>query len=140
MAKQISDIKRQEGNNIEWRRTLIAIFTVLSALALIFLKGGKQVSSIIGAETCDSLYFSVVAGYLAFTGILLISSLITIYQDESKKRSIDWVYKKCEKTLSKVSIIVIVVVSFLVGIIASIVGIGGNLLLTPVFMEMGFLP
>lgn len=102
--------QQEEGEKTTWLK-LFVVWTLL--IVAVVLRGGKGTSSIIGVEMCSWHY------WLA-TGTILTMLLL-----------IGLCFRRSEVSF---------VLSFLVGVLSAIVGIGGGLILNPMLLATGLDP
>lgn len=107
---------------------------------MVFLQGGRTLKSIIGAKKCDAKGWSVFAGYII---ILIGISLMCTYlvkSEQNLKESSKWKFSEHEKQFSNKFLAMGNLIGLVIGMISSIIGIGGATLVIPVLMTFKFPP
>ena len=122
------------NENVSPALILIAITMILFILFNL-MKGDQRFHSIIGVELCSWRYFMIIIMYFClniiqciFSGILLIKKHKDLENDST---NIQWNIK---------SVIILPVVTYFTGLIAGSLGVGGGLILNPLFIAFGLLP
>ncbi|CAG9332101.1 unnamed protein product [Blepharisma stoltei] len=115
---------------------------VIFGLAILgsVMKGGKGLDSILGFEQCSDWYWIYFAFFLAF--LLLLCFLAEIYIVRKVKRKIELGYDFDEHDVKwnlKNSTIVSTI-TILAGILASLLGLGGGLVMNPIMLNIGYRP
>ena len=116
------------------------ILIELSVAIVLVLRGGKGVNSIIGAEKCTFLDWMIFLGYALISLLLFILSLLVVIQEGKYRSRCDWPDHKDEVKLEKSLFVSGAIISFFVGLLSVIVGVGGSLLITPVLISFRVLP
>lgn len=116
--------------------SILAILASLAAFVIFTLaKGDKVYTSIIGIDMCSVEYLGIFIGY--FLGLLICGVLTGIYL-LNKYKSTSWA--KGEMDWNKKSVTFLPFMSLLTGIMAGSLGIGGGIILNPLFISYGLLP
>ncbi len=121
------------------RKKIMQMF-VLWLMVVIFdlLRGGRRSSSVIpGLRYCSYSHSFITS--LQFFLLLLFTLLLGkgVYEKNQRKINLGWTAGKGEVIWSKKSLIAYPALSLLAGIFCGMLGIGGGLILGPVFLEVG---
>lgn len=116
----------------------VSMFTIVLSIGIYILfsfsKGDKLNSSIFGIEMCSAWYLSTFISYFAvvvITGFITGSYLLKKYKTTKRKSGeINW---------NLYSVIFLPFMSFFTGVLAGSLGIGGGLVLNPIFISYGLL-
>lgn len=139
-SPEISRLKKIDAQNFNIMKTIVPIIIVLLALALVLLRGGKGLSSVVGITKCSSPDWGVIIVYSILNILVFAFCAYLISKEQKERKACGWIEQKGEVTLSMGGIFAASIASFVVGFIGAITGIGGNLILTPVLMTMGYNP
>lgn len=128
-------IGQTEPADDSWTPKILIIFSLLLLVAFSIIKGDKEFHSVVGIEQCSPEYFGVIIGYF---GIALIQTAFTaVYILKKKKNSES---KTHGFKLEGKAIIILPIVTFITGLLAGSLGIGGGLVLNPILIVSGVLP
>ena len=128
------------NSNFYWKKIgLILLIEILVVLVLL-LRGGKGINSIIGADKCSLLDWLVFLGYIIATCLFLILSLFIVISESKARKLCGWEYHKDDVRLDKKLYVGGTLVSFMVGIISVVIGIGGSTITTPFLLSIGVIP
>jgi len=139
-SHELNRLKSIDKQNFNLIKTVIPIIIVLLALALVFLRGGKGVDSIVGITKCSIPDWGLVAAYSLLNILLFIICAYIISKEQDRKKACGWVYRKGEVSLGIKEVLNISIISFFVGLIGSLTGIGGGLIYTPILLGLGYGP
>ena len=139
-AKIHAQIKKMEGSNFYYKKFLLILTGIIGSILVIFLRGGKEFESIIGAKKCDVRDWIVLAIYLIFIIAVSLISAYVVYKEQKLKIQSNWNFSKYEKQFTNKFLVVGNVIGFMTGMLSSIFGIGGGTILTPVMMSFNYLP
>lgn len=139
-AKIHAHIRRVEGSDFYYKKFLPIMLALILTVAVVFLRGGSSMPSIIGAKRCNSKDWAVFGGYLVC--IILVSLLCSsvVRREQKLKDSCDWNFSKFEKKFSNKFLMSGNIIGFVTGFLSANIGIGGGTVLIPVMMSFGFLP
>lgn len=133
-------IKKIESSNFYYKKFLISFSILILSFLVILLKGGKSMESIIGLEKCSKRDWQINFIYLGLVILLTILADIVVISEKKMKVKAKWNFEKDEKVLCKKQVLELNFFGVVVGIISSIVGIGGGTLLAPILLGMHFEP
>ena len=125
----------KESRIFDFKKTGITVAAVLLSIIVILLKGGKGIKSIIGIQKCDWEDWTTTAIYTVLC-LLLASISILILRSEGEERKAVTGKRSLEIEHSNILFICALVIGF----VASVLGIGGATLLTPVLIAYEFSP
>ena len=94
----------------------------------------------IGAEKCTLLDWMIFLGYAFVSLLLFILSMLIVINEGRERSRCDWPEHKDEVKLEKALFVSGSIVSFFVGLLSVIIGVGGSLLITPVLLSFKVLP
>jgi uncharacterized membrane protein YfcA len=128
-------IGQVEPADNSWTPKILIIFSLLLLVVFSMIKGDKEFHSIIGIEQCSPEYFGVIFGY--FGVVLLQTAFTAVYITRKSNNSES---KSHEFKLEGKVIIILPIVTFITGLLAGSLGIGGGLVLNPILIVYGMLP
>jgi len=139
--KQIHDkLIEIEGKNFYWKKTGVIGLIVLTTLLAVFLRGGKGMDSVIGAERCSAADWIIFMGYIVMIALYFAFAYMVIASEQKIKDTTNWVLHKDDIQQTAGFIALGFTISIVVGFFAVIIGIGGGLLLTPFLLNVGLFP
>ena len=129
-----------EGSNFYYTKFLPIMLALLLTVAVVFLRGGSSMPSIIGAKKCNSKDWAVFGGYLICIVLVSVLCSSVVKKEQKLKESCNWNYSKFEKKFSNKFLMSGNLIGFVTGFLSANIGIGGGTVLIPVMMSFGFLP
>ena len=133
-------LERIANSNFYWKKIGAILLIELSVVFILLLRGGKGISSIVGAEKCTLLDWLIFLGYAVLSISFFSLSLFIVISESKARIKCNWVEHKDEVKLDKKLYLGGSLTSFFVGMLSVIVGIGGSLLTTPMLLSIGVLP
>lgn len=133
-------IRKIEGKNFYYKKFGLIIINSISSLLIVLIRGSKGFESILGIQTCSFSDFFSLFLYLIFLVLLNVVGYYVIYSEQKKKKKINYPIIKEEIKWTPKLIVLGGVGSFFIGFIASLIGIGGGLLINPFLMSLNFTP
>jgi len=122
-----------------WLKILVLFVNLCAVFVHALLIGGKTGISIINVQRCSMIYWAF------FLGIIPVQFLFTFFiarhliSENVKKEEADYPFLPSDIRWQKKKTIIFCVVSFSAGILASLLGLGGGMLLSPVMLEFNLL-
>jgi uncharacterized membrane protein YfcA len=147
-AKRAHGIKTPEGelklllqleSHIPWFKIFI-LFGVLIVVSVHSLLVGGKGDSLVGVVMCSSLYWGL---FVTIIPILLLITLAVAYyliKQEYKKQRLHYKFVKGDVRWTPNYTLIISALSLGAGILSSLLGIGGGMILSPMMLEMQVLP
>jgi len=118
----------------------LLIIVWLVTLFLIFVRGGKGVSSIFGVPTCGVLYWIVsVFSIFSLPGFSLVV-LRRLIDESEHKRNCGYPFAEGDVVWTKSKGSRLALVTLIAGVIAGLIGIGGGMVVGPMLLELEFIP
>jgi hypothetical protein len=115
---------------------MIVLWIIIILFALI--RGGKSTTSIIpNVKFCSSSYWIITAFQFILLAFFTLLLGRVIYQRSIQKMDLGWVIGKGEIYWSKSHVIAYPALSFFAGLCGGMLGIGGGMVLGPLFLELG---
>jgi uncharacterized membrane protein YfcA len=153
-ARSIPNAKRKHGNinpegelklllqlesHIPWFKIFV-LFGVLIIVSVHSLLVGGKGDSLVGVVMCSPLYWGLFSSIIPI--LLLITLAIGYYliNMEDKKRRLHYRFAQGDVNWTPKYTIIISALSLGAGILSSLLGIGGGMILSPMMLEMEVLP
>lgn len=133
-------VKSIEAKNFYLKKFGVVFVGTCLSLLVIFFRGGSGLTSIIGASRCSSLDWIILACYIILLAILALLSALFIHQDEAQKEKGKWNFTEIDKKITKSFLIKGNIIGLITGLIGSITGIGGGIILNPVLLSFKIIP
>ncbi|OMJ88176.1 hypothetical protein SteCoe_9909 [Stentor coeruleus] len=135
-----NDLKKIIDSEKKWfPLTPIIIFLGVYAFAIItfFLRGSPSSPSIIGVDHCSGIYW--VINCVVFIGFVGLTGFVVwfVVADARKKQVLGYDFDDCDVVWKSKPAIVCVISGILAGIGASLLSIGGALVLGPIMLRLG---
>jgi len=134
--------KEKPRLQIPWLKILALVLILLVSTVLSVLKGGDDTSmpSPIGIPQCSISYWAI--SFAAFPLIFAIWSYMgaRVVKETNNRQSAGLQRVAGDCDWSKKRVAVVGTVSFIAGIMASLLGVGGGLIKGPVLLELGISP
>jgi len=117
---------------------MACILAITSVLSL--LRGSSRGVSVIGIQPCSALYW-----FLSFSPVpLLIVTAVCVcwflMRKHRRREAHNYQYQANEMQWSKKNTIILVAASFVAGLLAGLLGIGGGMIFGPLMLEFKMLP
>lgn len=121
---------------VDYKKISLMLLNLLVLIILNLLKGNKNSKSIVNVEFCSALYWVLEFIYIPFgLAFLFFVIKLLIYENKEKtnvgyvflKNDIKWDFKTCLK---------ITLNGILVGVVSSMLGIGGAIISAPLLLEL----
>uniref|UniRef100_A0A6B2L2X6 Membrane transporter protein n=1 Tax=Arcella intermedia TaxID=1963864 RepID=A0A6B2L2X6_9EUKA len=140
---EVSVRKLQSMYEDEKRNPFMKQLILLSSLILVVVHSlfiGGRGKSVIGIGPCSALYWSMFM--LIFPILFLITFMTVRYLllSEKLKKALDYKYLPGDIHWNKKNSGIISLLSFGAGILSSLLGIGGGMILSPLMLELNVLP
>jgi uncharacterized membrane protein YfcA len=137
---EVAALKWNEGRNFNPGKKFIAVAAIVLSLGLILLKGGKQFESLIGLERCEPLEWVISFIYIMITMSLVLLSGWIVKREQTSRKKAGWAYEDDEVQLTTSTMIQLQFIALLVGVVATMIGIGGSTLMTPILLSYNYMP
>jgi len=134
--KRITEIKDHESAT-NWKKVGV-IFLVWAIIFFLQLsKGGHGAPSVIGVQQCSIAWW--VLTVLSFPIIIIITGWIGYYlvKDYNEKVVLGWEFREGDLKWNRKNTVYYPAYSFIAGIAAGLMGIGGGMVKGPILLEMG---
>ena len=133
-------ILAQEARQFPWERILTVLIVWVVVIVFALMRGGHGAASIIGIASCSTVYWILLV--LAFILALIVTVVVGLKLRNARveKEAIGYVFHQGDVHWTFGNTMLHPAMCFLAGIAAGLLGIGGGLVLGPLFLEMGMLP
>ncbi|KAJ6255765.1 protein yippee-like [Anaeramoeba flamelloides] len=130
----------EKERKIPYWKIAVCLFNWIFIIIFSLFKGGDGQYSIIGVKKCSSKFWIIIACIYPF--IIISTYLVIKYLDKTEKKKIrlKWKFNPGDIRWNRSAFILIPTLSLLTGIIASLIGIGGGLLISAFLVELNCLP
>jgi hypothetical protein len=116
---------------------ILYLFLLKQAL----LRGGKGVKSIIpDMRTCSPTYWVITAIIFPIFAFFSILQAINLIYSTSKKNKLNYEFVEGDLQYNIVNVSTLLFFSIFAGISSSLLGLGGNIIMGPVLLELGVHP
>jgi hypothetical protein len=137
------DLERiQEYEKSHWQlNKLIPIWTLILILIVSnLLKGSKTSKSIAGFEICETWYWMIHSIFVMSTMVVIYLSFRIAVADHQLKKRAGYKFLEGDIIWNFRMAVIMMSFCFIAGVIASLVGLGGGVIYTPLLLEMGVHP
>lgn len=142
VSEQTQQLARleQEERRIPFNKLWLC-FAILAAVTIhsIFL-GGKGGPSVVGVRSCSPLYWVLLWGLFPILGLLswlIARQLVAKYH---VKRSLNFQFLNSDIEWTDKRTYVTMIISLCAGLLSSLLGVGGGMLINPLLLELGVAP
>ena len=132
--------RKIEGNNFHWPKFLPILAMILLSVLVSLLRPGKTPTSLVGIKKCSAGDFLVLAGYMILMAFLPVYAYKLIQTEQKHKDRIGWIKANDEVYLDRNKFIFSSIWSGVSGLISTLLGIGGGILLNPLMAILQYLP
>lgn len=140
IAKEISHQKKIEGSNFYLPKFLLIVTVLVVSVLTGIFRGGKGLDSVIGVKKCSGADWGLLAAYCVILGALPCYSYFVVFKEQKLKQKINWNLDPAEVTFTKSTFFVKVTWSAFTGLVSTITGLGGGVILTPMMAWMNYMP
>lgn len=129
-----------DSRQIPLEKVAALILLWIGLLVLTLLKGGKGVESLVGI-TCESPWYSVLLGcqFLWMLGFALVFGF-KLLRDQRERQKVSYPFLDDDVVWDMKSLRFYGAFTFVAGIVAGLIGIGGGMVLGPLMLVMGINP
>lgn len=133
----LKKILQKESRFMDYEKVFL-LFLNLGVLVLFNLfRGNKNLNSIVGIEYCGAGFWVFQFLYIPF-GILFLGLVLKILSIENKKKiEAGYIFHKSDLKWSTKTCLQISLNGILVGIVSSLLGIGGAIISSPMLLKLG---
>jgi len=141
-ATPLMDIQESKAPDrkivISWIRILALIVILAISTVLAILKGGGGEVSMVGVRACSPVYWLIAAAIFPLIFVVWGYEGYLVIKESKQRQGFPKLPGEVRWTLGKV--FGVGIVSFLAGILASLLGVGGGIIKGPVLIELGLPP
>ena len=137
IARNLESILRKESKIMDYDKVLLVIINLCFVIILTLFRGTESVSSIIGVENCSTEFWILAFLYMPF-GILFMMAIVShLIQEKHVKLESGYVFHKNDLKWDLKTCVLIFLNGIGVGIVSSMIGLGGALLSAPLLFKLG---
>lgn len=137
IVRNLESILRKESRVMDYEKALLVIINLCFVIILTLFRGTESVSSIIGVENCSIEFWILAFLYIPF-GILFMMAIVThLIQGKNIKLESGYVFHKNDLKWDLKTCVLIFLNGIGVGIVSSMIGLGGALLSAPLLFKLG---
>ena len=133
--QRLKALRARESKIFDFKKAILTIVVVALSIIIILLNGGKGLKSVIGIGMSDREDWGSTIGYILVCIFVSLLSYIVVKREGDEKKEITG-----ENSYDAEHPILFTCFGFIIGFFASILGIGGATLLTPIFIAFGYEP
>ena len=125
---------------LPFKKIIFCFVCYFLMIIITFLKGSKNMKSIINIEVCSMSYWFINLLYFPIT--ILITYFISklIYEEFKYRSEIGYAYHETDLRWDKEMLINIPIKSSIAGILSGMLGVGGGFVLGPLLLDLGIHP
>lgn len=135
-AETLDKILKKEMRYLDYEKIFMMIFNLGIFVLLNLLKGSKSLKSIIGIGYCGTEYWIFQFLYIPIGSIYLWIIIIILTSEYKKKMECGYIFNISDIKWDRITCIQISINGILVGVISSLLGIGGAILSTPLLLRL----
>lgn len=132
--------RKREGSNFLMTKFSLILICAITGVVFALFRGGKGADSVIGVERCSEWEWILLAGYSAFMILVAVTGGLVVAREVKHKKKINWIWGPSEIILTKVKIIGLSAYCCFVGLVGTMVGLGGGVPLNPFLTAFGYQP
>jgi uncharacterized membrane protein YfcA len=133
-------IKDEENNPLRWSRIKILIVFLLITLVDQILEGNSRLPSLLGIAKCSGIFWIFFISYCVISYYSVKYAFSTAYLNYNYKKTVSPNEEISNFEVIGKNINKIVILTFLGGIVAGMLGIGGGMIITPLLLSFGVDP
>lgn len=138
--KKIQEQLKIEGMNFYNPKFLPIVLMIVLSILVSVLRPGKNPDSLVGIHKCSAGDFLILAGYALMMLVIPVYAYKVIMKEQAHKETIGWKKHHDEVYLNGKQMMYMNVWCGVSGLIATILGIGGGILLNPLMALMMYMP
>ena len=139
-SKELAEQRKIELSNFYYKKFLVLVVVGVLAVLVAFLRGGKSFESIVGAARCSGWDWGILAIYIIVLALIPFYTSSVIISEQRHKEKIGWtrLVEPEGVTFTKKMIVSLLLFCCFVGVLSTVIGIGGAVLLIPLLTFYGF--
>lgn len=139
MARRLHFLERDSR---QYPKEKLIVFAILwlGLTLLTFLKGGKGVKSLVGIDCKSPVYGVLIGVQFLWTFGFAMFYAVKLMRETEEKKSVGYPYHEQDVLWDFEKARFYAFVTFIAGIVAGLIGIGGGMVLGPLMLVMGIYP
>ena len=133
-------VKGENSHCLQWKKHALAWFTMIFALLVNFLRGSKKSPSLLNAEACGALDWSIFAIFVIFALAISMLGVHLNKKEQALKLKMGFPIAEGEIRFEGKQLVILLVFAFLGGWISGALGLGGGSIFNPLMISMGVPP
>lgn len=125
---------------IPFNKILFCLISYFVLLMVTLLKGSDHFNSLVGIRVCSPLYWAISFSYLPICIVITFIVGRIVYEEYNYRREIGYPFHSSDIRWTKDLIIKYPLYALSAGVLSGLLGIGGGLILGPLFLELGIHP
>jgi len=124
----------------QWRKTPFMLFSLVWVILISLLRGSKRVESQIGVETCGVVDWSLFSLFILVCLCLTFFIAKLLRQERELKLKHKYDFHESDIEITTKNLIKLMLFATLTGMAGASLGIGGGMIMNPLFLELGQMP
>lgn len=118
----------------------LIIAVTAGSILIAFIRGGKDLKSIIGSKECSKADWIAFGVYVIFMLACISLCFLVVYKEQRLKKISKFPHHADEHLFTKKFLWSVNVIGLVIGFVSTNIGIGGGAILTPVLLKLQFMP
>jgi len=136
IAFKLEKILSEENKFLDYEKVLWLILNVMLVIILTMLRGTNQISSLIGVEKCSTEFWFLAFAYVPFGLVFMFLVVKFLIKENKWKLECGYIFHKNDLLYDLNTCVLIFFNGLAVGLISTILGIGGAILAAPLLMRL----
>jgi len=138
-SKELQDLINKESKT-PWRLLAVQLGVIMMLLLFAIFRGSAHGVSIIGIKGCSTNYWLLAFGIFPILFLVSLFWARKLVSMNEYKEKLYYPFKQGDLHWTKNRTVVISLVALLAGIVSSLLGIGGGMVIVPIILELQVLP
>ena len=137
LGGELETILAKENRLMNYEKVFLLFLNVSVVIFFTMLRGTNQIDSIIGVTKCSTAYWCLFFAYIPFGLIFMFLVVQSLVNENKWKLESGYVFSTNDLPYDLSTCIIILATGVAIGLLSSILGLGGAILICPVLLKFG---
>lgn len=123
-----------------YKKFSLIVAVTAGSILIAFIRGGKDLKSIIGSKECSRADWIAFGVYTAFMVGCIALCFMVVYREQKLKKLSKFPHHPDEHLFTKKFLWGVNIIGLVIGFVSTNIGIGGGAIMTPVLLKLNFMP
>ena len=132
------EIRRIESMDFYYKKFLLIVAVTAGSILIAFIRGGKDLKSIIGSTECSTADWIAFGVYAFFMLVCITLCFLVVHKEQRLKKASKFPHHPDEHLFKRKFLWSVNIIGLAIGFVSTNIGIGGGAILTPVLLKLHF--